>query len=85
MCYTIKAQGCIITMSNDNTKILLEKLHDNVAKELLDRLLSGEASTADISTAIKFLKDNNITTDIEENKPMMNLVKALPFTEAKEA
>ena len=55
-------------MSNDNTKILLEKLHDNVAKELLDRLLSGEA-----------------TTDIEENKPMMNLVKALPFTEAKEA
>lgn len=35
------------------------------------------ASPATISAAIKFLKDNNITCDIEENKDMSNLREAL--------
>ena len=75
----------IITMSNDNLKSLLSKLHEDVAKELLERIATGEASTGDISAAIKFLKDNDVTVVVEESKPVMNLVKALPFTETKEA
>jgi hypothetical protein len=81
-------QGCsshIITMSNPDIKSLLEKLHVDVASELLDRIASGEATSAEISVAVKFLKDNDVTVVVEESKPMLNLVKALPFTEAKEA
>ena len=38
----------------------LETLHSQVAQELLHRITSGEASSADMSNAIKFLKDNGI-------------------------
>jgi hypothetical protein len=72
-------------MNKDNLKVVLDKLHSNVAQELLDRINTGEATAAEIGIAIKFLKDNNITVDIEESEPVMNLIKALPFTEAKEA
>ncbi len=72
-------------MNKDNLKVVLDKLHSNVAQELLDRINTGEATAAEIGIAIKFLKDNNITVEIEESEPVMNLVKALPFTEAKEA
>ena len=72
-------------MNKDNLKVVLDKLHSTIAQELLDRINAGEATAAEIGIAIKFLKDNNITVDIEESEPVMNLMKALPFTEAKEA
>jgi len=72
-------------MNQDNIQKLLEKLHCDVAQELLDRINTGEATAADIGIAVKFLKDNNITVDIEESEPVLNLAKSLPFTEAKEA
>ena len=71
-------------MSNHDITTLLEKLHIDVANELLERISAGDATTGDISAAIKFLKDNDITAVVEESKPLMNLVKSLPFTEAKE-
>tara|TARA_R100000808_G_scaffold19177_1_gene41747 strand:- start:601 stop:819 length:219 start_codon:yes stop_codon:yes gene_type:complete len=72
-------------MSQDKIKGLLDKLHSDVAQELLDRINSGEATAADIGIAVKFLKDNSITVDIEDSEPVLNLAKSLPFTEAKEA
>ena len=74
-----------ITMSQDKIKEVLEKLHSDVAQELLDRITTGEATAAEISIAVKFLKDNSITVEIEESEPVLNLAKSLPFTEAKEA
>ncbi len=35
----------------------LENLHSQVAQELLQRIVGGEASSAYMSNAIKFLKD----------------------------
>tara|TARA_R100001082_G_C4220304_1_gene98904 strand:+ start:137 stop:355 length:219 start_codon:yes stop_codon:yes gene_type:complete len=72
-------------MSQDKIKGLLDKLHSDIAQELLDRINSGEATAADIGIAVKFLKDNSITVDIEDSEPVLNLAKSLPFTEAKEA
>mgnify|MGYP000380212405 FL=1 len=43
-----------------NLEKTLSTLHTAVAQELLDRVQSGDAKPADMSNAIKFLKDNNI-------------------------
>ncbi len=72
-------------MNKDNLQSLMAQLHEDVATELKDRINSGDATTADISAAIKFLKDNNVTVVVEESKPVMNLVESLPFPTAEEA
>ena len=45
---------------NRASESALAELHGVVAKLLTSRLQSGDASTADINAAIKFLKDNGI-------------------------
>jgi hypothetical protein len=57
----------------------LENLHSQVAQELLQRVISGEASSADMSNAIKFLKDNGIEGLAMQDSPLGNLVNILPF------
>ena len=57
----------------------LEILHSQVAQELLQRIISGEASSADMSNAIKFLKDNGIEGLPMQDSPLGNLVNILPF------
>lgn len=42
------------------SKEQLQDLHGIVAEELKRRIASGEATAADLSAAIKFLKDNGI-------------------------
>ena len=60
-------------------KDILETLHGAVAKELLDRIRSGEARPADMANAIKFLKDNGIEGLPIEGSPLGNLVGQMPF------
>ena len=57
----------------------LATLHTAVAQELLDRVRSGEAKPADISNAIKFLKDNNIDAMPVQGSPLDGLMGSLPF------
>ena len=57
----------------------LENLHSQVAQELLQRIISGEASSADMSNAIKFLKDNGIEGLAVQDSPLGHLVNVLPF------
>lgn len=59
---------------------LLEEMHLEVAKGLLLRIRSGEATAADFNVARQLLKDNNITSIPKPGTPMNNLVHALPFT-----
>tara|TARA_E500000081_G_scaffold2602_1_gene2822 strand:+ start:743 stop:946 length:204 start_codon:yes stop_codon:yes gene_type:complete len=62
----------------------LEELHEVVTEELLARVRSGEATSAELSVAVKFLKDNGASNDIiTAESPMANLLKELPFEEAK--
>jgi|TARA_R100000951_G_C2626485_1_gene176171 hypothetical protein len=61
-------------------KDILDSLHDSVAKELLARVRSGEATSAELSVATKFLKDNGAVHDVVTTEsPMGNLLEALPF------
>ena len=57
----------------------LETLHSQVALELSERIASGEASSADMSNAIKFLKDNGIEGLPVQDSPLGQLVNVLPF------
>lgn len=57
---------------------LLGQLHDAVAKTLLAKVTSGEASPAEINAAIKFLQNNGIEAVVEEGDTMDKLVHALP-------
>jgi hypothetical protein len=62
----------------------LENLHSQVARELSDRITSGEASSADLSNAIKFLKDNGIEGLAMQDSPLGHLVNVLPFPNKEE-
>ena len=57
----------------------LATLHTAVATELLDRIRSGDAKPADMSNAIKFLKDNHIDAMPVQGSPLDGLLDALPF------
>ena len=65
-------------MSKANQETL-ENLHSQVAQELLQRIISGEASSADMSNAIKFLKDNGIEGLPVQDSPLGDLINVLPF------
>lgn len=71
-------------MVSDAVKEKLGKLHEAVATELLDRVQGGEATPADLSVAVKFLKDNGVDAVVRENGPIFNLAMALPFQEPRE-
>jgi hypothetical protein len=61
------------------TNDLLENLHNAVAKDLLDKVQSGEATAQELSAAIKFLKDNGIEATRETSKDLNKLADtALP-------
>jgi hypothetical protein len=56
---------------------ILAALHSAVADTLLAKIRSGEVTSADLSVAIKFLKDNHIEAD-PEVPVMQDIVKELP-------
>ena len=57
---------------------ILASLHSLVAESLIEKIKSGEASSSDLSVAIKFLKDNGINCIGTANDDMKQLVDALP-------
>jgi len=63
-------------------KNILDELQDCVARDLLAKVKSGEASASELSVATKFLKDNGAVNEvISTESPMANLLEALPFDE----
>ncbi len=57
----------------------LSELHNIVANELIDRIKNGAASSADLSVARQFLRDNGIDANTGQSEPLMNLATVLPF------
>lgn len=54
----------------------LNGLHDKIAVYFTHRLESDEVlQPGELSAILKFLKDNEITADIVESKPMQNLIQ----------
>jgi len=62
-------------------KELLEKIHGALAQELLNKVLSGEASATELNVARQFLKDNGIDCAPGASSPMLHLAKIMPFDE----
>lgn len=60
------------------SKSVMEELHALVARVLSERLEAGEATAADISAAIKFLKDNGIESQGDKNADIQRLSNSLP-------
>lgn len=60
----------------------LGSLHEIVARELIKRIESGEATAADINNALKMLKDNGIEALPDKNEAIRSLASTLPvFTD----
>jgi NADPH:quinone reductase-like Zn-dependent oxidoreductase len=59
---------------------LLALLHGMVGSELLDQLRSEDPRTriSAVDRAMKFLKDNNITSTVEASVPLQDIQAAMP-------
>lgn len=69
---------------NKQNEELADKLLQITLNDMIRKIESGEATAADVSNAIKFLKDNKITVDGKKAPQVQRLAgKVLPF--AKEA
>lgn len=52
----------------------MNKIHDQLAEYFLEQLMSGlEISSGTLAAANAFLKNNNVSVDLSEAKPMQNL------------
>ena len=63
---------------------VLGALHELVAKELTNRILSGEATPADMNAAIKFLQNNGIEALPVEGSPLAGILSSLPTFDDEE-
>ena len=66
------------------TEELLGELHDAVATQLLEKVRAGTASPAELSSAIKFLKDNGIEALATVSTKLDNLARGFPEFETEE-
>jgi len=72
-------------MDNAAINKVLEDLHVATAKDLLRRVKSGEATPAELTAALKMLKDNGIEAMPTQENPLGELASQLPeFTEQDE-
>ncbi len=66
----------------DKSFKMLETLHECLAKELLEKIRSGEAKAGDLNVARQFLKDNGVECLPVEKNPMQELMENLPDLDA---
>ena len=57
---------------------MFNELHNMVTKELLNRIKSGEASTADLKAACDWLAKNDISGVAYEGNPLDKLATIMP-------
>ena len=60
------------------TEEMFNELHNMVTQELLNRIKSGEASTADLKAACDWLAKNDISGVAYEGNPLDKLATIMP-------
>ena len=65
-------------MAKRASEDLFDQLHSMLTTEIIDRLKSGEATTADLRAAIDWLKVNGITGVAVSGSPLAALAATLP-------
>jgi hypothetical protein len=68
-------------MDNKGSEKDLGELHGILAKTLKEKIMSGDASPADLNVARQFLRDNNIECAGSNNLDIKSLIEELPFDE----
>lgn len=68
-------------MNTRASEMLLGQLHEAVARDLLNKVASGEATAQELSAAIKFLKDNGIEAVIRSDSSIGQLAALPEFEE----
>jgi len=63
---------------NKATEDMFNELHNIVTQELLNRIKSGEASTADLKAACDWLSKNDISGVAYDGNPLDKLATVLP-------
>ncbi len=64
--------------NNKATEEMFNELHNIVTQELLNRIKSGEASTADLKAACDWLAKNDISGVAYEGNPLDKLATIMP-------
>lgn len=60
------------------TEAMFNELHNMVTQELLNRIKSGEASTADLKAACDWLAKNDISGVAYDGNPLDKLATIMP-------
>ena len=63
---------------NKNFEAIMADLHEELAKQLLGTVQTGEATASILNVARQFLKDNGIDGVPTQGNPLDNLIHALP-------
>ena len=63
---------------NKATEDMFNDLHNLVTQELLNRIKSGEASTADLKAACDWLTKNDISGVAYDGNPLDKLASVMP-------
>ena len=66
----------------DRSLEILNTMHYELAKFLVDKIKTGEAKAGDLIVARQFLKDNGIECIPVESNPMQELMENLPDLDA---
>jgi hypothetical protein len=65
-------------MAKRASEDLFDQLHSMLTVEIMDRIKSGEATTADLRAAIDWLKVNGITGVPVSGSPLAGLLAEMP-------
>ena len=65
-------------MAKRASEDLFDELHALLTTEIITRIRSGEASTADLRAAIDWLKANDITGVAVDGSPLASLMGMIP-------
>ena len=65
-------------MAKRASEDLFDELHSLLTTEIIGRIRSGEATTADLRAAIDWLKANDITGVAVDGSPLASLMGMIP-------
>ena len=65
-------------MAKRASEDLFDELHSLLTTEIINRIKTGEATTADLRAAIDWLKANDITGVAVTGSPLASLIASIP-------
>ena len=70
------------TQATKANQDIMNRIHQMTAKKILDMIKKPECTPQELAQAIKFLKDNDVTADLEASPVLPQLAEAVVETQA---